>query len=439
MGPRSRGRSRACPLPKRPSSVSAGRSRPATRTATTGTADGRTRGEEDQRIGSAPPRSRRARAPADREVGRFEEWGLARAGALGRALFRSGRAPSRPGGHARRRGPPDDGDRRREDEGRGGTADPARAAAIAPRSRSGRPGRCRFEEWGLARAGALGRALFRSGRAPSRPGGHARRREPPGDGDRRREDEGRGGPADRISAAAIATRSRSGRPGGRPLRGMGPRSRGRSRACHGPLPKRPSSVSAGRSRPATRTARRRGPQTGARGGEEEPRIRHAPPRSRRARAPADREVPLRGMGPRSRGRSRACHGPLPKRPSSVSAGRSRPATRTARRRGPQTGGRGARRTRGSDQRRRDRDALALRPTGRSAASTERAGARDRPCFNVSWWRPESLPAERLEKALRGPRRREPGHSRGGDPVPGVCSSRSRTGVTRSGCLPTTPR
>jgi hypothetical protein len=242
--------------------------------------------EEDDGSGSAPPRSRRSRVPADREVGRFEEgpWtgGSGRHGVPGipprRAplsgtvcqasrldahLSRSGRAPARPGGHARRSAPQtwsEEQERGARSEERGGRRIGQRTAAIATLSRPGRPGgrplRGRAvdgRQWAarcarhpastrtslrhgvpgipprraplsgtVCQASRLDAHLSRSGRAPARPGGHARRSAP------QTWSEERG--ARRTTTigqrtAAIATLSRPGRPGGRPLRG---RARGRA-------------------------------------------------------------------------------------------------------------------------------------------------------------------------------------------------------------------
>jgi hypothetical protein len=260
---------------KRPSSCSAGRSRPARAHRRRGARSRSERGarsEEDDGSGSAPPRSRRSRVPADREVGRFEEgpWTggsgrhgvpgipprlaplsgtVCQASRLDAHLSRSGRAPARPGGHARRSAPQtwseERGARRTTDRAAHRRDRDALASRPTGRSAASRKGRGRAAVGGTAcqasrldahlsparcaRHPASTRTSPRSGRAPARPGGHARRSAPQTWSEERgarseergARSEERGARGRRIGqrTAAIATLSRPGRPGGRPLRG----------------------------------------------------------------------------------------------------------------------------------------------------------------------------------------------------------------------------
>jgi hypothetical protein len=228
---------------KRPSSVSAGRSRPAKRTADAKTRSEETRGpvthhrDRDALAPRPTGRSAASRTPVAL-VGRFED---ARRAPFA-ATPRSGRAPSRPGGHARRSEPQTRrrGARRPEDR--------SRTTVIATLSRPGRPGgrplRGRPSRSPSPRF--LEAAELRLGRAVT-----------PGEANRRREDEERGDP--RTGHATL-----------RDSDALAPRPTGRSAASRN-----------------TRRARR--PLRG-RPSRSNPRTGHAPPRSRRSRAPADREV-----------------------------------------------------------------------------------------------------------------------------------------------------
>jgi hypothetical protein len=439
-----------------------------------------TRSEEDDGSGSAPPRSRRSRVPADREVGRFEEgpWtgGSGRHGVPGTRLdahlsparcarhpprraplsgtvcqasrldahlSRSGRAPARPGGHARRsapqawsvkRGARRRGTRSEEDDGSGSAPPRSRRSRVPADREVGR-----FEEgpWTggsgrhgvpgipprraplsgtVCQASRLAAHLSRSGRAPARPGGHARRERTAGvEREARSEktrNEERGGRRIGQRTAAIATLSRPGRPGGRPLRGRAVDGRQwaarrarhpastRTSLRHGvpgipprraPLSKRPSSCSAGRSRPAKRTAdvergagarseerggRRIGQRTAAiatlsrpgRPGGRPLRGRAVDGRqwaARCARHPASTRTSLRHGVPGTRLDAHLSRsGRAPARPGGT-PGESAPQTWSEER--------GARRTTDRAAHRRDRDALASRPTGRSAASRKGRG------------------------------------------------------------------
>jgi hypothetical protein len=263
---------RRAPLSKRPSSCSAGRSRPAKRTADVErgarSEERGARSEEDDGSGSAPPRSRRSRVPADREVGRFEE------------------------------GPWTGG------SGRHGV--PGIPPRLAPLSGT------------LCQASRLDAHLSRSGRAPARPGGHARRERTAGvEREARSEktrNEERGGRRIGQRTAAIATLSRPGRPGGRPLRGRAVDGRQWAARCaRHPASTRTSleaaelllgrAVTPGESAPQAwsvkRGARRRGTRS-----EEDDGSGSAPPRSRRSRVPADREVGRFEEGPWTGGSGR---------------------------------------------------------------------------------------------------------------------------------------
>jgi hypothetical protein len=272
------------------------------------------RGPRRSEIDRASPRSRRSGGPADREVGRFEEWRAVHP--PGRApppkrprphrathALRSGRAPSRPGGHARRSGPRGDDER----EGRG----PRRSEIdrVSPRSRrSGGPADRevgRFEEWRAVHP--PGRAplpkrprphrathALRSGRAPSRPGGHARRSGPREDDER----EGRGPRRSEIDRVSPRSR-RSGGPADREVgrfeewRAVHPP--GRAPPLKRPRPHRAThALRSGRapSRPGGH-ARRSGPREDDEREGRGPRrseIDRVWPRSRRSGGPADREV-----------------------------------------------------------------------------------------------------------------------------------------------------
>jgi hypothetical protein len=435
------------------------------------------RSEEDDGSGSAPPRSRRSRVPADREVGRFEEgpwtgggrqWAarhgvpgipprraplsgtVCQASRLDAHLSRSGRAPARPGGHARRsapqawsvkRGARRRGTRSEEDDGSGSAPPRSRRSRVPADREVGR-----FEEgpWTggsgrhgvpgipprraplsgtVCQASRLAAHLSRSGRAPARPGGHARRERTAGvEREARSEktrNEERGGRRIGQRTAAIATLSRPGRPGGRPLRGRAVDGRQwaarrarhpastRTSLRHGvpgipprraPLSKRPSSCSAGRSRPAKRTAdvergagarseerggRRIGQRTAAiatlsrpgRPGGRPLRGRAVDGRqwaARCARHPASTRTSLRHGVPGTRLDAHLSRsGRAPARPGGT-PGESAPQT-WSEERGARSEERGARRTTDRAAHRRDRDALASRPTGRSAASRKGRG------------------------------------------------------------------
>jgi hypothetical protein len=255
---------------KRPSSCSAGRSRPARRTA------------DVERGAGARSEERGARRTTDRAAHRRDRDALASRPTGRSAASRKGRGRAAVGGTACQASRLDS------------HLSPARCARHPASTRT-----------------SLEAAELLLGRAVT-----------PGEAHRRRgaRSEERGGRRIGQRTAAIATLSRPGRPGGRPLRG---------RAVDG----RQWAARRARHPASTRTS-----------------LRHGVP----------------GIPPR--------RAPLSKRPSSCSAGRSRPAKRTADvERGARSEERGARRTTDRAAHRRDRDALASRPTGRSAASRKGRG------------------------------------------------------------------